>query len=63
MSQLMLKISDVEKICSISRSTIYRMVAKGTFPKPITVSSKTSRWRSCDLEQWAANPDDWKQSA
>jgi prophage regulatory protein len=36
----------------ISRPTIWRWVKNGKFPKPIKLSTGSTRWRLADLESW-----------
>jgi len=37
---------------SISRSTIWRWLKNGKFPKPIKLGTASTRWRLDDLEAW-----------
>jgi prophage regulatory protein len=37
---------------NISRSTIWRWVKNGRFPKPIKLGVGSTRWRFSDLETW-----------
>lgn len=34
----------------IGRSTLWRWVAEGAFPKPVKVGPRATRWRLADLE-------------
>ncbi|MCE5294310.1 MAG: AlpA family transcriptional regulator [Chlamydiales bacterium] len=36
----------------ISRPTIWRWVKNGKFPKPIKLSTGSTRWRLSELEAW-----------
>ncbi|MEC3950998.1 helix-turn-helix transcriptional regulator [Sphingobium sp. HWE2-09] len=36
----------------ISRSTIYTMIAAGTFPKPIKIGKRAVGWPDDLIEQW-----------
>ena len=38
----------------ISRSTIYRLVQNGSFPKPIRVGRRCVRWLESDIKAWLA---------
>ncbi len=38
--------------CSLSRTTIHRMVKTGQFPPPLKLSSGCVRWRKADIEAW-----------
>lgn len=35
------------------RSTIYRLVANGAFPRPVHLGPRAIAWRWSDLEQWS----------
>lgn len=43
---------DGARIVPISRATLYRMAAVGTFPKPRKLG-KRSVWSAEDIEQWS----------
>ena len=45
---------------SLSRSTIYRKVAEGTFPPQIRISVNGAGWRESDIDRWIANPVAWR---
>lgn len=36
----------------VSRTTIWRWVKAGTFPKPVKLAGGTTRWRTEDIEAW-----------
>lgn len=37
----------------LSRSLLYRLVAAGSFPKPVGLGGTASRaWRSTEVQQW-----------
>jgi prophage regulatory protein len=36
----------------LARSTIYRMIAEGTFPAPIKVAKRAVAWYPDPLRQW-----------
>ena len=40
----------------LSRSTIYRKMAEGTFPNRVRLSLRCSGWREAEVERWLANP-------
>lgn len=48
----LLKLAEVQQRTSLGRSTIYRMLDKGTFPQPMQVSGSMVRWREQDVEGW-----------
>ncbi|HET6523588.1 AlpA family transcriptional regulator [Sphingopyxis sp.] len=40
----------------LSKSTIYRRAADGTFPPPVKLGARSSGWYESQLEQWLAAP-------
>lgn len=40
----------------LSRSTIYRKIAEGTFPAQIKISTNGAGWKESDINRWVANP-------
>lgn len=51
MSQI-LKLSEVKQITGLSGSSVYRAVAKGTFPRQIKLGERSSGWVASEIEQW-----------
>jgi prophage regulatory protein len=44
----------------LSRSTIYRKIAEGTFPAQLKISTNGAGWRESDINRWIANPMAWR---
>ena len=44
----------------LSRSTIYRKIAEGTFPPQIKISVNGSGWHESDITRWIADPIGWR---
>ncbi|AZN73298.1 AlpA family phage regulatory protein [Georhizobium profundi] len=44
----------------LSRSTIYRKIAEGTFPAQLKISTHGAGWRESDINRWIANPVVWR---
>jgi prophage regulatory protein len=44
----------------LSRSTIYRKIAEGTFPPQIRISVNGSGWHESDIVSWIADPVAWR---
>jgi prophage regulatory protein len=44
----------------LSRSTIYRKIAEGTFPAQLKISTNGAGWRESDINRWVANPVGWR---
>ncbi|NBB67534.1 helix-turn-helix transcriptional regulator [Mannheimia haemolytica] len=47
-----LKMSELVKLLSIGRNTLYIMIEKGEFPEPTRFSSRFVRWSSSDVYDW-----------
>lgn len=43
---------EVECIIKLSRSTIYNLMAKGEFPKPIKLGVRAVGWLESDISDW-----------
>lgn len=52
MSDRFLNIHDVCEKIRFSRDAVYKMIARGEFPKQIPVGSKSVRWRESDINNW-----------
>ena len=52
-----LNLQDVIYRSGLSRATIYRKIACGTFPKPVCCGGRRKGWRKADFEQWFRNPE------
>ena len=44
----------------LSRSTIYRKIAEGTFPPQLKISTNGAGWRESDINSWIADPAGWR---
>lgn len=40
----------------LTRSTLYRKVAEGSFPQQVAISRRCVGWRASDLDAWLRNP-------
>ena len=40
---------------SLSRSTLYRRVAAGDFPRPIKLGERASAWSAAEIDAWIAD--------
>ena len=43
---------EVEGITGMSRSSIYRLMHDGEFPRPVKVGPAAVRWRASDITVW-----------
>jgi prophage regulatory protein len=44
----------------LSRSTIYRKIAEGTFPAQLRISTNGAGWRESDVNRWIEDPVRWR---
>ncbi len=44
----------------LSRSTIYRKIAEGTFPAQIRISANGAGWKESDINRWVSDPLRWR---
>lgn len=40
----------------LSRSTLYRKVQGGTFPKQVKIAARCAGWRESAVDEWVRNP-------
>ncbi len=52
MHDRLLRRRQVEEITSMSRSSIYRLMQDGEFPRPVKVGPAAVRWRASDIMAW-----------
>lgn len=45
----------VEKQSGLSRSSIYRLISIGIFPRPVAIGSGGVRWKQSDITAWQAS--------
>ncbi|WP_417559213.1 helix-turn-helix transcriptional regulator [Marinomonas sp.] len=43
---------EVERLTSLRKTTIYRLIKQGRFPKPLRISPMRVAWRMVDIESW-----------
>ena len=47
-----MRLSEVLDSVGLARSTIYKQIATGTFPRPVSVGPKAVRWRQSEITEW-----------
>jgi prophage regulatory protein len=55
-----IRLNTVLSRTGLSRSTIYRKIAEGTFPAQLRISVNGAGWRESDINRWVANPVAWR---
>ncbi len=46
------RLAEVVQLTGVSRSTIYRWMANGEFPKQVSLGGNTVAWLESDVEDW-----------
>lgn len=55
-----IRMNTVRARTGLSRSTIYRKMAEGTFPARLKISTNGTGWRDSDIDRWVSNPAGWR---
>ena len=50
----LLRLSEVQTRTALGRSTIYRKMREGSFPKPLKIGARAVRWIESEIEAWKA---------
>lgn len=45
----------------LSRSTVYRKIAEGTFPRQVRISVHGAGWRESAINRWIADPVGYRE--
>ncbi|MYC29322.1 MAG: AlpA family transcriptional regulator [Chloroflexi bacterium] len=48
----LLTLKDVMAITQLSKPSLYRQIQEGSFPKPLKIGRRSSRWRASDIDHW-----------
>ncbi len=48
----LLRRRQVEEVTGLTRSSIYRLMQTGQFPRPVRVGPAAVRWRASDITAW-----------
>lgn len=59
----LVRVQEVVQRTGLSKSTIYRMIARDEFPKQTTIGRQIVVWRRTDIEEWIASPTSWSSAA
>ena len=58
-----LRLKPVLERTGLSRSTLYRKVGNGRFPRPVQISERCVGWRESAIQAWMRNPMFYDASA
>ena len=56
-----IRTAKILEITKMGRTTLWRLVKAGQFPKPVHIGPNSIAWRESDYESWAENPEKWNQ--
>lgn len=52
MTHMILRLPAVKATTGLSRSTIYLLVAEGSFPKPVGLGRRAVGWLEAEIQDW-----------
>ncbi len=52
MAEKLYRRKEVEDLTGLSRSSIYKMMSEGNFPRPVQITPKAVAWKKSDLAKW-----------
>lgn len=55
-----IRIRTVLNRTGLSRSTLYRKMKEGTFPRQVKISDYCSGWRESAINRWIEDPVRWR---
>lgn len=58
MTEKHLRRRDVEALTGLSRSTIYDLMARRLFPRPVQLTARAIAWPESRIAEWLANRRD-----
>ena len=50
--QEFIRLNVVQEITSLSKSTIYRLISEGNFPKQVQIGKRAVVWVRSDINNW-----------
>lgn len=45
----------------LSRSTLYRKMAEGSFPRSVKLGEHSAGWHESAINEWIADPASWRE--
>ena len=48
----LIKLQEVIAITCLTKATIYRMIADGTFPKQVSIGERAVAWVDSEVQDW-----------
>jgi prophage regulatory protein len=62
-AERIIRLKTVLSRTGLSRSTMYRKIAEGTFPPQVKISIHGTGWHESELNRWIANPVAYRPNA
>ncbi|NNG55861.1 helix-turn-helix transcriptional regulator [Sphingomonas paucimobilis] len=56
-----IRLKTVLQRTGLSRSTLYRKIAGGTFPRQLPISVNGTGWHESAVQRWIANPSAYRE--
>jgi prophage regulatory protein len=57
----MIRLKTVLDRTGLSRSTLYRKIDEGTFPRQVAISVHGTGWHESAVDRWIANPAAYRE--
>lgn len=54
-SPFYIRLNTVIEKTSLSKSSIYRCIAEGVFPRQVSLGARTVAWVNSEIDEWCAN--------
>ena len=51
----LLRRAEIEQRVGLSRSSLYRLMRSGQFPKPVQIGERAVRWLESEINDWLAS--------
>ena len=48
----LIRLTKVMDYTGLARSTIYKYIAEGTFPRPVSLGSRAAAWVESEVKEW-----------
>ncbi|OQS41003.1 helix-turn-helix transcriptional regulator [Chromobacterium haemolyticum] len=47
-----IRLADVMQMTGLAKSTVYKYIRQGTFPRPVSAATRASRWVKSEVDSW-----------
>ncbi len=48
----LIRLTEVLRICGMSRSTLYKNIKERQFPEPLRISARSVAWLQSEVQEW-----------